>query len=403
MNCYSADFETITTAPTRVWLWAICNINNHDSYVIDYDIDSFMEEIKRRKYNKCKIYFHNLKFDGTFIVDWLLKNGYSYINSKKLKEDQFSTLISGMGQWYQIKVGTKHGYVTIQDSLKKLPFKVSEIAKAFDLSMTKGDIDYDKDREIGYKPDDVEIDYVKRDVGIVAQALKFLNEQGMNKMTVASDALNTYKEMTGKFRQNYPLLTDEVDKFCLKSYRGGCVYVNPNFKGITIEENGIVLDVNSMYPWAMRYKLLPYGEPRYYKGEYINDNNYPLYICHIYVHFKIKPDTFPSIQIKTSPRFLGREYVTDSKGFEELWLTSVDFKIFQDCYDIIDINYIDGYKFRANSNSFSLYIDKWIKVKQENTGAMRTLAKLMLNSLSCQGRIFVSYHLLDWLKHTIFS
>ncbi len=60
---YVADFET-TTDPNdcRVWGYGLMSVDNHDHYVIDNNIDSFMEYCQQLK---SDIYFHNLRFDGS--------------------------------------------------------------------------------------------------------------------------------------------------------------------------------------------------------------------------------------------------------------------------------------------------------------------------------------------------
>ncbi len=379
---YMADFETIVTEPTRVWLWALCPIQNYEDVTWGKDIQSFIEEISKYKYNKSKIYFHNLKFDGMFIVYYLLNSGqFEQILEGKLKPYTFTTLISRMGQWYQIKIKFKNTTVTIQDSLKKLPFSVRAMAGAFHLNMSKGDIDYAADRPIGYEPTELELDYIKRDIGIVAQCLGIQFGQGLTQMTIGADALKEYKDLIVKFRDNFPELLPEVDAFCRRAYKGGYCYCNPIHQGQVIDSEGQVFDVNSMYPWAMHDMPMPYGKPIYYIGEYKNDPDYPLFICHVEADFSLKPGCLPTVQVRNDKRFLEREYIRDSKGHIELYLTSVDLELFIDNYEIWDIHYLDGYKFRSTTKAFKMYIDKWMEVKKNNTGALRTLAKLMLNSL----------------------
>ena len=44
------------------------------------------------KYNELHnfvIYFHNLKFDGEFILYYLMKNDYEYVETKEKREDGF--------------------------------------------------------------------------------------------------------------------------------------------------------------------------------------------------------------------------------------------------------------------------------------------------------------------------
>ena len=81
-------------------------------------------------------YFHNLKFDGNFIVNWLLKNGWEWQKENKMMKDKhFSTVIADTGQWYSITICSfikgERKYTYIYDSLKILPYSVKAIAKAF--------------------------------------------------------------------------------------------------------------------------------------------------------------------------------------------------------------------------------------------------------------------------------
>ena len=122
MKKFTADFETATWLKDEsfVWAWALCEIGNVENLKIGNSIESFFEEIKK-EYNPV-ILFHNLKFDGEFILYYLLKNGYTYTEKLERKDKTFSTLISDMGLFYQIEVyfevGKKTRKVTFLDSLK---------------------------------------------------------------------------------------------------------------------------------------------------------------------------------------------------------------------------------------------------------------------------------------------
>ena len=135
----------------------------------------------------------------------------------------------------------------------------------------------------------------------------------------------------------------------------------------------------------MYKEMLPFGEPFFYEGKYQEDKVYPLYIQRLTCSFKIKEGKIPTIQIKHS-RFVDNEYLTDS-GEEPvaLTLTSVDLKLFLEQYDVWDLHYESGWKFKAMRGLFTEYIDKWIKVKNEATisgnKGIRQVAKIMLNSL----------------------
>lgn len=136
----------------------------------------------------------------------------------------------------------------------------------------------------------------------------------------------------------------------------------------------------------MYEKPMPIGEPILYQGKYVEDNVYPLYIQMISCAFELKPNKIPTIQIKHTNNFIDNEYLTSSDGeIVTLVLSSVDLKLFLEQYDVFEMSYECGWKFKAMNGIFTEYIDKWIKVKIEATKTgnkgMRTLAKILLNSL----------------------
>ena len=390
MKRFTADFETATWEPdeTWVWAWALCDIEKPDKVEVGNSIEEFFERIKKE--NNPYIYFHNLKFDGEFIIYYLLKNGYDHVDSKEKRNNTFSTLISDMGLFYQIEVyfevGKKTRKVTFIDSLKIINQTVESMPKTFNIEENKLKIDYNLPREKGHILTDEEEAYVKNDVVIVAKALKYLFEMSLTKMTAGSNALSEYKEIIGinQFRNLYKPLSYEIDMDLRRAYRGGFTYLNPFYKNKSVKE-GEVLDVNSLYPSVMREALLPFGEPFFYEGKYIEDKVYPLYIQRIVCSFKIKKGKIPTIQIKHS-RFVDNEYLTDS-GIEPvaLTLTNIDLELFLEQYDVWDLEYISGWKFKGMKGLFNTYIDKWIKVKNEATlsgnKGMRQVAKILLNSL----------------------
>lgn len=288
------------------------------------------------------------------------------------------------GQFYSIKVrfSNKHT-LTFLDSLKLIPFAVSEIPKKFNIDCIKGEIDYNKYRPLGYVPDEAEWDYIKRDVKIVAQALRIFLDNNYSKMTIGSNAITDYKTNYGVDFKNFFPNVDDIDSDIRLAYKGGFVFVNPKYRGVDLNE-GIVLDVNSLYPDVMYHCLLPYGRPVYFNGKYMKDEIYSLYIQHFRCCFRLKEGYLPTIQLKNAFFRNSIEYVESSEGLEvDLCLTSVDMELFFSHYDVWDITYINGFKFKASADLFKKYIDYWMKVKVENNKniGMRTLAKLMLNNL----------------------
>lgn len=182
----------------------------------------------------------------------------------------------------------------------------------------------------------------------------------------------------------FPKLNPIADRDIRASYKGGWSYLNPVYKNKDIEE-GSVFDVNSMYPWAMKYCLLPFGDPYWFPGEYKPNVNYPLYIINIEAEFRLKPGMYPSIQLKHTREYMDNEYIVESVVPTKLCLTSVDFELFKHNYDIFYIEYYGGYMFKAKLGMFNEYIDYWYQVKtdskKDGNKGMEKIAKLMLNSL----------------------
>ena len=402
-----ADFETSTQAWlerdngwTRVWLWGLYDIET-DKFEYGKDLDSFMGRvlIKDKEGNPI-IYFHNLKFDGSYIVWWLYAHGYKY-DEELNDENTFKTCISDMGQWYFIEVciykNRKAKYIIrFQDSLKKIPLPVRDIPSAFGFQDTdaKGTLDYDTYRPVGHEPTDEELSYLKPDVVIVAKALKQLEEQGFTRMTNSGDAFYAWKvslqtkqarekhiKPEHNYRSHFPLLPLEIDDYIRRAYRGGWTYVNPKYAGETIYKPVEVWDINSMYPDKMRNKYLPVGQPTFFKGK-PNPNKYQCYICRVMISFEIKKDHLPCIQLKNCFMFNPTEYITSSMNQEiEMIITNIDLRLIFAQYHVTKITYIDGYYFRKYIGYFDEHIDTQMAIKERAHGGERYVAKLRMNTV----------------------
>lgn len=365
------------------------------------DIDSFINYCSLIN-ESSSFYFHNLKFDGEFIIHYLLTHGFVHVNEKKLGVNQFSTIISDLNVFYCIKVKFKEEVIiSFFDSLKLLNFSVEEVAKAFNLSIKKLEIDYKTKREKGHKITDEEKEYLKHDVMIMSLALEKMFEMKITRMTIASNAMNFFKDTINKKRFEEWFKPPLYDKDLRQAYKGGFTYLNEIYRGKEVKE-GIVLDVNSLYPSVMYYSPMPYGEGIYFDGKYVPDKLYNLYIQNITCQFRIKKDMIPTIQIKNNLSFVPTEYLSSSNGESiNLTLTNVDLKLFLEHYDIYDVSYNWGWKYKSSTKIFKRYIDYWnelkVKATKEGNKPLRTIAKLMLNSLygkfaaSPEGRSKIPY------------
>jgi len=382
-----ADFET-TTDPEdcRVWAWGLANVDTaQTSWDVEMgiDIDSFIARLSKMP---SVVYFHNLAFDGIFILDYLFRHGFEHVStgpSRGLYKGEFSTLISNMGAFYSMTVAWPSGHRTeFRDSLKKLPFKVSVIAQAFKLDDAKGTIDYHAYRPVGHKLTWQEKAYLASDVLIVARALKVQLDSGMKKLTVGSDALTEFKKTIGDklFERTFPILSETMDSEIRKAYRGGFTYADPRFTG-KVTRAGRTYDVNSLYPSVMYNELLPYGTPVFAEGLPEPTEDRPLFIVSITFTAKLKKNHIPCIQVKGSSRFIATEYQTHIKEPVTLSCTNVDLALWEEHYEMDILSYNGGWLFHGQRGVFKDYIDKWNAVKANSEGGQRALAKLLLNSL----------------------
>lgn len=373
---FVADFETKNEdfynehGFTEVWLYAI---SNPQGEIVNYgeNIEQFLDYCCK-ELNNCVVYFHNLRFDGSFILSYIIKKKYKFLEKIDYNSGKsYTTLISEEGQFYSIKVHFKRGVtVEFNDSLKIIPFPVKTIAKAFNLPMEKEKIDYGN-----YIVNEDTLKYVFNDVKIVALALRQLKENGFCGMTAASSAYKWYMSTMTGTDILFPDLPEDMLIEWRDAYRGGRSQVNPMWAGQVLK--GVSrYDVNSMYPSIMRNCWLPIGVPK----KIDKRNTYRFEMYKVSIMFTLKEGHLPTL-LKKNVMFAQQSYYTDTDGIETLYISSIDYELLERHYDIDYVVFEEMWGFNTSNELFREYIDYWYDVKSKNTGAMKQLAKLMLNSL----------------------
>lgn len=433
---FAADFETTVydgQKNTEVWSAACVELGTEDVLVL-HSIGEMMDYFKSLNTNVLA-YFHNLKFDGSFWLDYLLRNGYQqsvrkrngiieWKADKNMESGEFKYSISAKGQWYSIVIRNKGKYIEFRDSLKLLPFSLASIGESFKTKHKKLEMEYKGYRFAGCEITPEEMNYIKNDVLVLKEALEIMYSEGHNKLTIGACCLSEYKNICKTSTRNIgdydemfvdlrsvPLSTDvfkyeNAEKYIRKSYRGGWCYVVRG-KESQLKENGCTSDVNSLYPSMMHSdsgNRYPIGYPSFWFGNYIPeqakaDNKY--YFVRIKTRFYLKPGKLPFIQVKNSPLYDGTEnletsdimvnnqyksHYSDNAGIVrdtrvELTLTMTDYQLFMEHYDVKDFEILDGCWFWAEIGIFDEYIDYYAQIKKTSKGAQRTLAKLFLNNL----------------------
>lgn len=436
---YMADFETTVTgegkaqASTEVWASALVQINTPDrpaddeEVYIDNSIRSFFARVLFLTGSAHSIvYFHNLKFDGSFIIDFLLKAGYKLgLNAfhkwkkvKFLKKGEFIPTISNMGQWYTIEIKAKSGgRITFRDSLKLLPFSVDQIGKSFGTKHKKLSMEYVGVMKAGGVITTEQKEYITNDVLVVKEALEIFFADGLNKLTIGACCKDQYKKsiMSEDANKFFPKVSNHLlsleygepnaERYIRHAYRGGWCYVKDGCENI-LYHNGCTADVNSLYPSMMLDNPYPVGMPVFWRGNFIPDKakrENSLFIVRIRTRFYLKEGYLPTVQIKGSPYYKPTEWLKTSdvcyhgkyyrtlttvggqrkEMIPTLTMTSVDYYLFLEHYCVEDFEILDGCYFDSLDGSllFGFYINNWAEVKKNSKGAKRQEAKLFLNNL----------------------
>lgn len=382
---YTADFETSDTETgDGVWVYGavLTSVNNPYDVSVFHGTKSplsdFLEAVLKLPKNS-KVYFHNLSFDGSFIVDYLLRKG------EKVDVSIFSR------KWYSVK----YKHIEFRDSLKLLPgTSVKVMPKQFNLPIQKLDDDYDykRIRKQGEKMSEAELQYMKNDVIIVALTMQKLIEAGFNitYLTIGSFVYSMInRSMTGDTKRDYRDITPEDDQLLRKAYYGGYTAVNERYKG-KIVDNVTAIDYNSMYPSMMLNSPMPIGPPHQLSASediepYLTKDYF------VIVEFEaedvnLRPGRFPNLTRKG--------FVAKYKSHFDIYTASLvwsDFEWARKNYTFGGLT-IKGYiVFNATTGDFNHVIEGLKKLKEESSevdedgkylkAGVRTFAKLCLNSM----------------------
>lgn len=417
---YVCDFETTVYKGqqyTEVWAAAVVELNTED-VVILHSIQDFLGYIFSLNVNIVG-YFHNLKFDGNFIVDWLLRNGYNWnrVAEGKMKTNDFKCAISDRGAWYTITIKKGQTVIEFRDSLKLLPFSVKRIGKSFKTKHKKLDMKYEGFRYATCEITDEEKEYIANDVLVVKEALEIMFERGHQKLTIGSCCLEEFKSTYDKtdFKNFFPNLTEieidpdlygesNADAYIRHSYRGGYCYLVKG-KENKIYFNGWTADINSSYPSNMSSEsgnYYPVGKPMFWKGDIPKEADNKYYFVRIRCRFNIKDCMLPTVQIKGTLLYNGTDYLTTSDYYDyqsgtykryyikqgvkhdsyvTMTMTCVDYELFLKHYNTIDLEVLDGCYFMKAIGLFDDYMYKYKEIKENSVDAERELAKLYLNNL----------------------
>lgn len=328
-------------------------------------------ELSKTNKKKSLFFFHNLnKFDSYFLLNTLSN------------EDCFNIdIISRNTQIYKIIVNDKSNPLRIEfrDSLLYLPISLAKISEIFCSKHKKLAFDQQNNILENYLYDEKFkkslVSYCLQDSLALKEGFEsFLNYIRTSLLIEPLSSLSLPGISLRYFRlkfyddKKFPIekLCANKDSFVRKSYRGGTADV---FKPYLL--NGFHYDVNSLYPYIMKYSPMPIGE-----GKWVDIHNID--------------DFFGFVKVEvTSPEFIHKPFLNyyDSKRGLIAPIGS-----WVEIYFSEEIKYALtlGYKFKylkGLSYEKGVIFDQFVeslyplRLKHDKGSPLNTIIKLLLNSL----------------------
>ena len=436
-DVYAMDFEshndddlirTFESCPekaeTSIWLGYLCNEESTylDSAFITmddlmnrlYKISNPNTNSKRAKGKRSKhvlIYDYNLAFEWSFMLPWLVKNGWTFKKTFDVNDEKVFNTIStkSCSSVWSIKLKFHKGNssIDIRDLRKILASgTLRKLAQSYKLETQKGDIEYTKNRRYFYYddypieynpyiPSIEEMIYCYKDVMIIIEILQKILEAddkifwsstsaaSYSARTMITKSYEGAKQPYKIYRLDYPELDEDETKFLRPSVAGGICYASTLYQYKDINKPMIHIDAHQMHPTQMYTKKFPCG-----KGTYINlrDRTPIIRDGHLFnnriscIHCLVWYD---SVKIHSVIRCIGLERIPSYSPIE---LTLWDFEIptMEKCYNNLHIEYLDCYVYKARYLKWKeLVADNYRKrlvAKKEKDGYGIGYYKLLNNS-----------------------
>lgn len=392
-----ADFETITEntiyyhthLDTRIWLWHYKNIlNNTPRYGVT--IESFIKQL----FKDCKdgdiVYFHNLTWDGDFILKYLC-NIIPMVNESNTRLDQYFYVFRRGRRIYSIHVKYKNKFIIFKCSYLILLSKIRNLAtkdlqKLCDESNTSFyDVEpYESLKQVPKKY----IKYIHNDVEIARRAFRNF-ERIMKKI---DNRIDVTKHLTlGSITRQIMRNQNKHDCIVIKpsdyelsnlTMRGGLTQFNPIYLDqLQVTDDLVVIDVHSAYPHFLRQPLpfrttqVPNDKDTIIKVKLSGE------IKEQYNNLIIFPQTNDGV-----------ERYTPIISEREIYLFNFEFELFKQIYnlnyEILETYYLEYNDFLKEYIN-CLYSYK-LKYEKENNNEFKQIIKILMNSV--YGSLCLSSH-----------
>lgn len=355
-------------------------INHNNFYLPDFINESDMMNnalsfLLNPKYNKYKIYVHNLSnFDGIFLMKYFvgLKNNNNDITIKPTLKD---------GKFINIDIKFGRNKISFRDSLLLLLNSLNKLAKAFNVD-NKGSFDFNSVNNLNItqlndnKLREELINYCNLDCKILYDILLKFNNLVYDLFNLNFNNYPTLPSLAfGIFRNKYlnkneiPLINSHPFYDIKNSYTGGSIDTIINYG-----ENLYHYDMNSEYPYVMQKYNIPTGNIKAFTGNIwnIEPNAFGIFNCNIET-----PDNLniPILQIHHNKRTIS------PLGKFNGWFFSEELKNAIDNFGY-KVTIINGYTFDQKNIFKDYVIDLYnLRLQYSKDNPINLIAKILMNSL----------------------
>jgi DNA polymerase type B, organellar and viral len=399
--------------------------NKYSFYLDNYNsIDLMLEDalsfLFKAKYNKHKIYFHNLSyFDSVFIIRILAKisKENNYFFKPQIKDGRIINLRLNFGKNYNIYF--RDSYLLMPESLAKLAIAMNVEHKSLFPLFFPGTVDlnyvgdvpsikfFKKDLELSdyskyyesidnikeWSLKDETIKYCIQDCVSLHQVLSTFNSLIFDKFNLNINNYPTLSSLSfGIYRAHYlkdfkiPLIGGQILKDIREGYFGGHTDV---YK--TTGENLYVYDVNSLYPYVMSNYSMPIGNIKYFEGDIykIEDKPFGFFLAEITAPDDLNvPILMTKAKINNTLKTLAPLGKWTGVIFSEELINAKDYGY--------EFKVLKGYTFDSDYIFKDFVNDLYeIKCNHPKDHPMYLISKLLLNSL--YGRF--GMHIETFLTH----
>lgn len=299
-NYYVADFETITDETnyykeykqTGITYGVIKNLEGTIEKTFN-KLSAFFEIIKGFGQEKLIIYFHNLGFDGTFIISYLDKIGFMHAEDC-FNKNTFHVFRTTNPKIYYIRVNYEDVLIEFRCSKLLLQSSVKALGKNVNIDKYKHEaqetnefynVEPINELEEFEKQNLEYCDYCKRDVEIVRQSLLAFFEE-MLKILKTKNQAEFFQELINCVTlsgisfllQRVYYGVEKENPFFIKNYeeriigdkfkQGGLTLVNNKILQKEQNKKVIIIDLKSAYPAVMANQKMAFK----YVGSFNHDN-----------------------------------------------------------------------------------------------------------------------------------